>query len=678
MPLPFHRSIRHRFVLLTAVPVAILFIMLQIFITRADLRVTVESLETEMLLDAQSIAVGITSEFRSTGNLARFNASLMSEFEGVSAENVQRLIRTTVASTPQVFGAAVAWEPGAFDGKNGPYAPYSYRADDEVHSLDIGDPDPAVGYNYLESPWYTTPKASGRAAWSAPYYDEGAGNVLMTTFSAPFQRNGRFAGVATIDLELRDLFQGLPVTPIGYGAIIDAQGNFIYHWRTNLILTDRVTSLTDYFELTDLESLLQRVVTEERGFARIKRKDTDDVIWVAFLPIDPDGTFYIESRYEDEVMAVARHKIKLAILSELASLLVVLGVVWWLSGRMASPILKLSNAARRIAAGERSVHVEVKDKNEIGTLAETFNQMAEVVGLREDEMQAAVRQRTAELEQSNRQVEAQKSELENKVSELKIARDRAEEANQAKSALLAVATHDLKNPISAIVGMSDIMLDLKKAEPSPQAQEDIEILSTIHESAQHLSDVVKGILANEGLEAHGIDLKQTIDLRAKCHDVMKFNAANANRKGTTIHHEIDENTALLITGDATRIREAMDNYLSNAIKYSPPGSRVIVRLYMQPENHHARFAVSDNGPGLHPDDHAKLFGKFQKLSAQPTGGESSTGLGLSIVKSIVEMHGGRVGCDSAPGHGATFWFEVPLLPAAAPETGAPQDDTAGH
>jgi signal transduction histidine kinase len=111
--------------------------------------------------------------------------------------------------------------------------------------------------------------------------------------------------------------------------------------------------------------------------------------------------------------------------------------------------------------------------------------------------------------------------------------------------------------------------------------------------------------------------------------------------------------------DADRMREAIDNLISNAIKYSPIGGKIAVLVTHEEENH-TIIRVADEGAGLSPEDLGRLFGRFQRLSAKPTAGESSTGLGLSIVKRIVDMHGGEVTADSrGPGQGSTFTVVLP-------------------
>lgn len=242
--------------------------------------------------------------------------------------------------------------------------------------------------------------------------------------------------------------------------------------------------------------------------------------------------------------------------------------------------------------------------------------------------------------------------------ELRAKKEAAEAAYKAKGELLAIASHDLKNPLSAIAGLSEIMLETKKAE-SGASQQDIEFLQSIHGAARHMFEVVKGILASEGLEQQGlIPNKEMVDVSAMCAELLTFNEQAAHKKGIGIVCNITP--GITLHADGTRLREAFDNYISNAVKYSPSGKTVTVSLAPVAGTDLVEFGVRDEGPGLTDDDKSKMFGKFKKLSAKPTGGESSTGLGLSIVKAIVELHKGSVGCDSTYGQGAYFWARLPL------------------
>lgn len=249
-------------------------------------------------------------------------------------------------------------------------------------------------------------------------------------------------------------------------------------------------------------------------------------------------------------------------------------------------------------------------------------------------------------------------------------RDLAREANEAKSELLRVATHDLKNPLSAIAGMSGLLLRRRAKEvaaPDRALQEAYEVLETVQVSSQHMSDIVRDILVNEGLGHGDLQFQQEpVDVAQLSRDILQFNTPTATRKNITLETEIS--SPLPATVVPRMIREAFDNFVSNAVKYSPPDQKVWIRLAPVSGTDQFEFSVRDEGPGLSVEDQAKLFGKFQKLTPRPTAGESSTGLGLSIVKTVAELHHGEVGCDSELGQGTRFWIRLPTSPPQGNET----------
>ena len=150
--------------------------------------------------------------------------------------------------------------------------------------------------------------------------------------------------------------------------------------------------------------------------------------------------------------------------------------------------------------------------------------------------------------------------------------------------------------------------------------------------------------------------REPVDIAALVSEVAEANQPSAAGKRQTITVSAPPNIVTLC--DADRIREAIDNLVSNAIKYSPVSGKITVLVSHEQNNTIIR--VADEGAGLLPEDLGRLFGRFQRLSAKPTAGESSTGLGLSIVKRIIDMHGGQVTAESVgPGQGSTFTVMLP-------------------
>jgi signal transduction histidine kinase/CheY-like chemotaxis protein len=255
-------------------------------------------------------------------------------------------------------------------------------------------------------------------------------------------------------------------------------------------------------------------------------------------------------------------------------------------------------------------------------------------------------QRTAELYRANQRLAAQRASL--------------RRANEFKSEMLGTVAHDLKNPLGIILGRAEIMTDLLASEPLPLEPMGAQV-DHIRDSARRLTAMVDDLIIEAMNDALDISIRrEPIDFAALVADVVASNRPLAERKEQKI--VLSGLGSLRLSADQERLREAIDNLLGNAIKYSPTSERIDVTVLL--EAGEAVCAIRDRGPGLSPEDTTRLFGRFQRLSAKPTAGESSTGLGLSIVKRIAELHSGRVTATSAgPGLGSTFSLYVPVQQA---------------
>jgi signal transduction histidine kinase len=179
----------------------------------------------------------------------------------------------------------------------------------------------------------------------------------------------------------------------------------------------------------------------------------------------------------------------------------------------------------------------------------------------------------------------------------------------------------------------------------------------IRDATKRLTTMVDHLISDAMADAFDITIRrEPVDVAALVKEVADANQPLAVNKQQAIHVTAPPNIVTMC--DTDRIREAIDNLISNAIKYSPIGGRITVAVTHEASDTVVR--VSDEGAGLSPEDLGRLFGRFQRLSAKPTAGESSTGLGLSIVKRIIDMHGGEVTAESdGPGKGSTFTITLP-------------------
>ncbi|MFC1551600.1 ATP-binding protein [Candidatus Latescibacterota bacterium] len=228
------------------------------------------------------------------------------------------------------------------------------------------------------------------------------------------------------------------------------------------------------------------------------------------------------------------------------------------------------------------------------------------------------------------------------------------ELNELKNKFLGMAAHDLRNPLTSIGGFSEIILN---DELGPVPDEQREFLQIINKTSEEMLTLVNDLLDVSVIESGKLDLHCINDsINSLIEERIKINQVIADKQHISLHSDLGEIPSFMF--DQKKISQVLDNLISNAIKFSPHDLNIY--LITKIVNNRVKVSVRDEGPGISKEDQPKLFGTFQRLTAQPTDGEKSTGLGLSIVKKIVEAHGGTVSVESVLGEGATFMFELPL------------------
>ena len=314
-----------------------------------------------------------------------------------------------------------------------------------------------------------------------------------------------------------------------------------------------------------------------------------------------NASAYTSSR--NQFIGVAAGAIVLALL---------LGFV--LSWSLIGPIQRIDGRLAAIASGDFSGHVRVVNRDELGALATNVNRMND------------------ELQRLYKELEA---------------------ASRHKSAFLANMSHELRTPLNAIIGFSQVVREGISGEINAKQQEYLDDILT---SANHLLALINDVLDLSKVEAGHVELQVApFSLQDALERGVSTVRERATRDGVQVALHTNGGLAV-VTGDERRIRQVIFNLLSNAVKFTPAGGLVDVAATQA--NGEFRVSVADTGPGIPAEDLERIFEEFQQTEAGARQQEG-TGLGLALSKCFVEMHGGRIWCDSEVGKGSTFVFTLP-------------------
>lgn len=231
--------------------------------------------------------------------------------------------------------------------------------------------------------------------------------------------------------------------------------------------------------------------------------------------------------------------------------------------------------------------------------------------------------------------------------------DFLKEANEFKKEVIGIAAHDLRNPLNAIIGFTNIIEEIVGDDSNI-----IEFTAMIYEMSMQMNVLVSELLNSAAEDLTEISLeKKEFDLLELLKQILNGFVPIADKKNQQIRFENNNGTCTLIKADRNKLREVFENLVSNAIKYSPTQKEIFIRL--KHRNDFIVIEIEDKGLGFTTEDLAKIFGKFQRLSSKPTGNETSNGLGLYIVKKIIDLHKGEIEVQSEKNKGSIFTVHIP-------------------
>jgi signal transduction histidine kinase/DNA-binding response OmpR family regulator len=332
-----------------------------------------------------------------------------------------------------------------------------------------------------------------------------------------------------------------------------------------------------------------------------------------------------------------------------------------------TPVQAMARAAARIAAGDLSQRVKATSRDEIGVLAMSFNHMS-----------ASLDATYRDLEQLNigleEKVQERTEELRRQQEQLQEVNLQLEIANRHKSEFLANMSHELRTPLNAIIGFSEVLLDKMFGDLNAKQEE---YLDDVLSSGKYLLSLINDILDLSKVEAGMLELELgTFDLRQLLEGSLVMVKERALAHGITLSLDIADNVDTL-TGDERKVKQVLFNLLSNAVKFTLDRGKVGIAATKSDTM--VQVAVWDTGVGISADDQQRIFEEFQQVGQGLAGKTEGTGLGLTLAKKFVELHGGTIWVESTLGQGSTFTFTLPVVGAArhVPLL-AVQEDTAGN
>jgi signal transduction histidine kinase/DNA-binding response OmpR family regulator len=320
------------------------------------------------------------------------------------------------------------------------------------------------------------------------------------------------------------------------------------------------------------------------------------------------------------------------------SIVLVVAIIFITTRKFMRPIERLTDTVTKIIkTGDFTTKVDVSSHDEVGLLGKAFNELATACQVTYATLEQRIAEKTAHLQKANIELER---------------------ANRMKSEFLATMSHELRTPLNAIIGFAEVLRDKISGDLN---EEQIEFVKDIHSSGQHLLQMINDILDLSKIEAGRMTLQYEVFFVPEViEDVYAISKGLANKKGLHVKIIMQPDVGT-IEADRMKFKQILYNLLSNAIKFTPQNGSITIEALVREDR--LQISVADTGIGMKPEEQEKVFREFWQADSSFSRKYEGTGLGLTLSKKIVEMHGGSIWFESEYGKGSIFYFSLPLKPS---------------
>ncbi|MFH1350058.1 MAG: SpoIIE family protein phosphatase [Pseudomonadota bacterium] len=290
--------------------------------------------------------------------------------------DLMELIRSVVENNPEIYGATIAFEPHAYDKNALTFAPYFYKNKGKVEFT-------YIPYEYFYWDWYQIPKELNGPAWTEPYYDEGAGEIIMATYSVPFYKTilgeRRLIGVVTADISLswlQDIVSSIKIAETGYGFLLSKNGTFVTHPDQSFIMNETIFSVAEARGDAKMRELGRQMTRGQSGFVPFRSLLTGKECWMVYAPLPSSGWSLGVLFPQDELMADISSLNRMVLFLSLGGFSLIFLVIVLIARSITKPLVLLSAAAEIIATGNLDIEIpRIKSRDEVGRLSDSFNYM---------------------------------------------------------------------------------------------------------------------------------------------------------------------------------------------------------------------------------------------------------------------------------------------------------------